>query len=445
MYGRRLLVSSLLGAAWVTPLAAQAQSPLLVDGTFEMVMTLPALPGESFRDVCTLSGTVVRCVMHKQMGAVTYDSTVAGTLRGDRLHAKAEVRVTFGGPCSFISTVDLSGTIVLAADGTLTTTWTGGPVTYSGFVGDCAGMPRSSPPSPPEQWTGVWRQLTTGAVPAVEAAPAGESPKHVVLLDKDGKRVTIDLAALQAGTLTVEGMALAKRFELKPPSGGETYTLQAWHYPGLQGGDAPMFVPMQRLDVTSIWAAESAAAWVKANPGKASLAALGLAVSIAMPYTATFQASAAGMTFLESAGIGFMTAATPAAVQTLVTSAAAGEGFWKSSGKAVRSGTIAGAESLIGTTVGAGVTGAVETGAALTRRLVGTGISEEAVKGFGAVASGMAGSVTDLGVGILHDRASEAIADSAGRTTIPDVVPPVRPTRAGGIVLPILQRPDAAR
>jgi hypothetical protein len=189
--------------------------------------------------------------------------------------------------------------------------------------------------------------------------------------------------------------------------------------------------------------AQSAASWAKANPAKASLMALTLAVSIAMPYTAAFQASAGGMTFLESAGIGFMTSATPAAVQTLVTSAISGEGFWKSTGKAAKDGGIAGVESIVSTVVGAGTTGAIETGAALTRKLVGARVSEEAVKGFGTVASGIAGSAADYSVGILHDKAADAIAQSAAKTTIPDLVPPARSTPAGGIVLPILSKPIA--
>ncbi len=450
--------AGLLGAALVAPAAAQ-QQVLLADGAFEMMSSTPDEPGEKFRDVCTIAAGQVRCTMQKQLGAAVFNSAITGVLRGNQIVSRAHVRVSFSGACSFATDVDLSGTIVLSADGTHTVTWTGGPSTNSSFAGNCAGMPTSNPPAPPSRWIGTWRQLSAAEASALAPAPPAvaqpgvpAAPDTTVLLVKDGKVIVINLEDWKAGKLTVEQMEAVKQYAMTAQSGGASYTLQTWRYGGVQRNDPPVYMPMRRLDEvmaegaydagsSALSCAQSAASWAKANPGKASLMALGLAVSLAMPYTVAFQASAGGMTFLESAGIGFMTSAAPAAVQTLVTSAASGEGFWKSTGKAALSGGIAGAESLISTTVGAGVTGAVETGAALTRKLVGTRISEEAVKGFGAVASGIAGSATDYSVGLLHDKAADAIAASASKTAIPDLVPPARFTPSGGIVLPILSKP----
>ena len=276
--------------------------------------------------------------------------------------------------------------------------------------------------------------------------------QQILLLTVDGKTVTINLAEWNGGKLSVQQMALVKQFQLAPPAGSDAakigaagYTLNVYNYPGT-GPNVPVFVApridqgAQAAASAAVEGAQAAASWVKANPGKASLAALGLAVSIAMPYTVAFQASAAGMTFFESAGIGFMTAAAPSAVSSLVTSAIAGEGFWNTTGKAVKSGVISGAESLVSTTVGAGVTGMVTGGAALTQKLVGTELSEAAVTGFGAAASGVAGTATDLGVGILHDQVAEQIANSATAANIADLVTPSGPAPTGGLVLPFHSR-----
>ena len=439
-----VVAAALLGAALVAPAAAQQQA-LLADGAFEMMSSTPDEPGEKFRDVCTVVAGQVNCTMQKQLGAAVFNSTITGVLRGNQIVSRAHVRVSFSGACSVATDVDLSGTIVLSADGTHTVTWTGGPSTNSSFAGNCAGMPTSNPPGPPSRWTGTWRQLSAAEASAL-APPPPAVPQTVIVLAPDGKAITINLDEWKGGKLTVEQMELVKQFEMKPPSGGASYTLQAFRYPGIRDGNLPVYEPMRRLDEvmaegaigagsSALSCAQSAASWAKANPAKASLMALTLAVSIAMPYTAAFQG---GMTFVESAGIGFMTSATPAAVQTLVTSAISGEGFWKSTGKAAKDGGIAGVESIVSTVVGAGTTGAIETGAALTRKLVGARISEEAVKGFGVVASGIAGSAADYSVSILHDKAADAIARSAAQTTIPDLVPPARSTPAGGIVISVL-------
>ena len=441
------LVFAVTAAIAGRPAAAQ-QAALLADGAFEMITWTADQPDEKFRDVCTVTAGQMRCTMHKQMGIATYDSVITGTLRGNQIASRGHLRIAIAAPnCSYVMDADRTGRIMLFPDGTMTSDWDGGPSTNSSISGACAStMPRNNPPGPPSHWTGNWRAL--GAAEAmVETAPP-----TIVAIAPDGKAITIDLDEWKGGKLTIEQMELVKQFQIKPPSDGAGYTLQAWRYGEAQRKDVPVYMPTRRLDEvmaegaydagsSALSCAQSAASWAKANPGKASLMALGLAVSIAMPYTVSFHASAGSMTFLESAGIGFMTSATPAAVQTLVGSAMSGEGFWKSSGRAAFAGGIAGAESLIGTTVGAGVTGAVETGAALTRKLVGARISEEAVKGFGSAASGIAGSATDYGVGILHDKAADAIAQSAAKTTIPDLVPSARSTLSGGIVLPILSKP----
>ena len=297
-----------------------------------------------------------------------------------------------------------------------------------------------------------------GSGPAPEGGrPPSQSPdpkgaQALILVTPDGKTVTINLSEWNGGKLSVQQMALVKQFQLAPPAGSDAakagtagYTLNVYNY-ATTGPNVPVYVApsldqgAQAAASAAVEGAQAAASWVKANPGKASLAALGLAVSIAMPYTVAFQASAAGMTFFESAGIGFMTAAAPSAVSSLVTSAIAGEGFWNTTGKAVKSGVISGAESLVSTTVGAGVTGMVTGGAALTQKLVGTELSEAAVTGFGAAASGVAGTATDLGVGILHDQVAEQIANSAAAASIADLVTPPGSAPTGGLVMPLLSR-----
>lgn len=275
------------------PAMAQ-QEAMLADGAFEMISWTADRPDEKFRDLCTIVGGAVRCAMQKRDGNVVFSSRISGTLRGNRIVSQAHVRVTFSGPCSFVSDVDLSGTIVLSPDGTLGNVWASGPVTYSSFIGSCTGMPTSTPPAPPSQWAGTWRQLSAAEASAL-ALPQPAAPQTVVILTPDGKAVTIKLDEWKGGPLTVQQMELAKQFEVKPPSVGAPYTLQAFRYPGVQGKDPPVFVPMQRLDDTIVEGAQGAAAWAKANPAKASLMALTLAVSIAMPYTAAFQASAGGI------------------------------------------------------------------------------------------------------------------------------------------------------
>jgi hypothetical protein len=440
-----------LPAAWAQTSAVQP-APVAA-AAFEIVTWNPQSPQIKFSETCVVAGEQVKCNGTFAVGTVNGTGMFIGKVRDNTWVGIGSSKGTESDPKCRLSYESRAGiTRVLNPDGTQTTTAVDSTVNYFSVSGACAPhMPRTSTDPGPTTTVGTWRLIALSDVPAVaENAPA-TAPQTVIVIAPDGRAITINLDDWKGGKLTVEQMELVKQFEMKPPSGGANYTLQAFRYPGLQGNNLPVYEPMRRLDdvmaegaynagTSALACAQGAASWAKANPAKASLMALSLAVSLAMPYTVAFQASAGGMTFLESAGIGFMTSATPAAVQTLVTSAASGEGFWTSSGKAVKSGGIAGVESFVSTVVGAGTTGVVETGAALTQRLVGARVSEQAVKGFGTVASGIAGSATDYGVGILHDQAADAIAQSAAKTTIPDLVPPARSTPSGGIVLPILTR-----
>lgn len=442
--------------ALTAPAAAQQAAQTVT--TIELVTWSPGSPDIKFSETCTVSGESVRCAGTFAIAAISGSGEFSGTVRGNNTWTGIALSrgTSSDASCRYSYESRANIVIELRPDGTHRTVATGGRTEYSPATGPCAPhMPKSTTEAQAVTTGGTWRILGVGEAPAGVAQPAvPATPTTTVLITSDGRTIVINLEDLKSGKLAIEGMDLARQFEIKPPSDGASYTLQAWRYGGARRNDLPVYEPMRRLDEvmaegaydagsSALSCAQSAASWAKANPGKASLMALGLAVSIAMPYTAAFQASAGGMTFLESAGIGFMTTGTPVAVQTLVTSAISGEGFWKSTGKAALYGTIAGVESLVSTTVGAGVTGAVETGAALTRKLVGARVSEEAVKGFGAVASGIAGSATDYGVGILHDQAADAIAQSAAKKKIPDQVPPARSTPSGGIVLPILAPPVA--
>ncbi len=461
MSRNRFVGALLVSALFIPALGARAQTAAaqpdpVAAAAFEIVTWNPQSPEIKFRETCVVAGEQVKCNGTFAVATVSGTGMFIGKARGNTWVGIGSSRGTDSNPqCHYSYENKVAITRVLNPDGTHTTTGVNSTVNYFSVSGACAPhMPRTSSDPGPNTTVGTWRLISLSDVPAVaENAPVA-APQTVIVIAPDGKTIAIDLSQLKAGKLTVEQMELAKQYALTPSSGGAGYTLQAWRYTGVQRNDLPVYEPMRRLDevmaegaigagTSALECAQGAASWAKANPAKASLMALSLAVSLAMPYTVAFQASAGGMTFLESAGIGFMTSAAPAAVQTLVTSAASGEGFWKSSGKAVLFGGIAGVESLVSTTVGAGVTGTVETGAALTQRLVGARISEQAVKGFGTVASGIAGSATDYGVGILHDQAADAIAQSAAKTTIPDLVPPARSTPAGGIVLPILSRTAA--
>ena len=396
--------------------AVQAQQPLLVDGSFEMIGTTPDAPGDTFRDLCTLSGVQVNCSMSKEMGAGILSTSMSGTLHGNRIVSRAEIRFRVATPgCSFTSSTSGTGTIELSPNGSFSNVWTGGPVSYSSISGPCAAtFPHSSPAGPPSKWVGTWRQLDTG-MPAVTVLPM-----ETTLVTRDGRRITVNLEDLKTGKPSVELMELKAQLAFAPPAGG-TITLPLYGYPRTGAADPPVYAGMKNLDDLAIDGAQATAAWAKANPDKAALAVLGLAINIVMPYTTAFQAAAGGMTFAEGAGIGFMTAFAPSAVSSLVTSAASGEGAWKATGKAVVRGTVSGVESLPSTVAGSAVSA------------VGQALAGESLKTTVNVLSGVASSAGDQLVSGWHDKA--AALSEAASPTIPDLATPTLAPPSGGIEL----------
>lgn len=412
---RRAILAVLLSATGLSTTAAQ--QPLLVDGTFEMIGATPDDPGAKYRDLCVLSGEQVSCSMSHDMGVGTLSTSISGTLQGNRIVSRAVIRFRASTPeCSYTSSSSATGTIELSSNGTFTTVWTGGgPISNTEISGPCApNMPRSSPPGPPSKWVGTWRQIDTG-MPAVTVLPT-----ETTLVTRDGRRITVNLDDLKAGKPGIELMELKAQLAFTPPAGG-TVTIPLYAYPRSGAADPPVYAGMKNLDDLALDGAQATAAWAKANPAKAALAMLGLAINIAMPYTTAFQAAAGGMTFAEGAGIGFMTAFAPSAVSSLVTSAASGEGAWKATGKAVLSGAVSGVESLPSTAAGSAVSA------------VGQALAGESLKTTANVLSGVASSASDQMVSEWHDKAAAAFDKPAA--TIPDLAKPTSPPSSGGIEL----------
>ena len=245
-------------------------------------------------------------------------------------------------------------------------------------------------------------------------------PMETTLVTRDGRRITVNLEDLKTGKPSVELMELKAQLAFAPPAGG-TITLPLYGYPRTGAADPPVYAGMKNLDDLAIDGAQATAAWAKANPDKAALAVLGLAINIVMPYTTAFQAAAGGMTFAEGAGIGFMTAFAPSAVSSLVTSAASGEGAWKATGKAVVRGTVSGVESLPSTVAGSAVSA------------VGQALAGESLKTTVNVLSGVASSAGDQLVSGWHDKAAALI--EAASPTIPDLATPTLAPPSGGIEL----------
>lgn len=246
-------------------------------------------------------------------------------------------------------------------------------------------------------------------------------PQPVVLLSPDGKRITIDLSQWKGGTLSVQQMALAKQFQLAPPpgsdaarAGGGAYTLSVYSYPHMGGKDLPVFVGMPSLNDIGRDSTEAAVAWAQANPGKASLLALSVAVNIAMPYTAAAQAALA---------INFMTSGTSDAVSGLVSDASKGKDFWTMSKNAGVNFVSGGLWSLPGSIVGSRVAGASAKGL------------------FDVAAAGAVNTTTDAAVNALRGKISDAGNAPPKSAAIPDLVTPARPAAEGGIVIPILSQP----
>jgi hypothetical protein len=292
---------ALLGAALSAPAAAQ-QEALLADGAFEMVTWPRDRPDEKFRDFCTIAGANVRCSMKKQEGSVIWSSSISGTLRGNQIVSRAHVRVSFSGACSFASDVDLSGTILLSPDGTLSNTWTGGPVTHSSFAGSCAGMPTSTPAAPPSHWAGTWRQLPSGtpAVTVAEAAPGvtpDASSKSSVRVD--GNKVYVTDESGKESVVTLVPVSQEPPPTFSAPGAGELGTaLQRFLAPQLWGAIPPSLPAGQRQDyvitvpqpgegiVDAMTAAgESVVNWVTNNSAQRNLFVLGVGVSMALSHS----------------------------------------------------------------------------------------------------------------------------------------------------------------
>lgn len=412
---RTTLLAVLLLTAGLSTTAAQ--QPLLVDGTFEMIGATPDAPADTFRDLCTLSGSQVSCSMSRDMGVGTISTRISGTLQGNRIVGRAEIRFRASTPeCSYTSSTSATGTIELLPNGTFTTVWTGGgPTSNTEISGPCTPhMPRSSPPGPPSKWVGTWRQLDTG-MSAVTVLPT-----ETTLVTRDGRRITVNLDDLKAGKPSVELMEVKNQLTFDPLTGGMVI-IPLYAYPRTGTADPPVYAGMKNYDDVALEGVQATAAWAKANPDKAALAVLGLAINIAMPYTTAFQATAGGMTFAEGAGIGFMTAFAPSAVSTLVTSAAKGEGAWKATGKAVLSGAVSGVESLPSTIAGSAVSA------------VGQALAGESLKTTATVLSGVASSASDQMVSDWHDKAAAAFDKST--PAIPDLARPSPPPPSGGIEL----------
>jgi hypothetical protein len=160
------LAAMLLGGS---PVVAQAQAvgaatPLIVDGSFEMIGWTADKPDEKFRDLCSATAGVVACHMQTQIPYGMLKTSIKGTLHGNQIVSQALLQVSQSVPeCTYSSETALTGTINLSPDGTFTNRWTNGPTSYTSVTGPCAAtLPRTTPPGPPSDWIGTWRQLTVG-------------------------------------------------------------------------------------------------------------------------------------------------------------------------------------------------------------------------------------------------------------------------------------------
>ena len=287
------------------------------------------------------------------------------------------------------------------------------------YLAELQNQPPSRRPAP-----GSVVALTENGKACVFKAPGVAAPQpgeQVVVLSPDGKRITINLSEWKGGTLSVQQMALVKQFQLAPPpgsdaakAGGGGYTLNVYSYPQMAGPNVPVFVGMPVLNDVARDSTEAAVSWAQANPGKASLLALSVAINIAMPYTAAAQAATA---------INFMAAGTSDAVTSLVSDAAKGKDFWTMSKNATVSFATGGLLSLPGSIVGNQVAGASAKGL------------------FDVAAAGVVNTTTDVAVAALRNKVSDGINASANATKIPDLVTPAHPAPEGGIVIPVLSQP----
>ena len=302
------LAAMLLGGA---PVVAQAQAvgaaaPLIVDGSFEMIGWTADKPDEKFRDLCSATAGVVACHMQTQIPYGVLKASIRGKLHGNQIVSRALLQVSQSVPeCTYTSETVLTGTINLSPDGTFTNRWTNGPTSYTSVTGPCAAtLPRTTPPGPPSDWIGTWRQLTVGADPAVTVAP-GAAPdaggKSSVRIEGNTIYVTDASGTVRVVTLvtptkgsppvfspsTVRGEA--KAFEKYVMT--HAFEASYGHLPPelrssfVSGMPMPSDVAGEAAQA-ALDAGESAANWVKENRAEVALVVLSTAVSVAFPLSA---------------------------------------------------------------------------------------------------------------------------------------------------------------
>lgn len=302
------VAAMLLGGA---PAAAQAQAvgaaaPLIVDGTFEMIGWTADKPDEKFQNLCSATAGVVACHMQAQIPYGVLKSSIRGTLHGNQIVSRALLQVSQSVPeCSYTSETVLTGTINLSPDGTFTNRWTNGPTSYTSVTGPCAAtLPRTTPPGPPSDWIGTWRQLTTGVMPPVAetpTAPGTSGGKSSVRIEGNTIFVTDGSGTERAVTLVTPTKASPPVFS-PPTVSGEAKAFEKYvmthmfeasygHLPPelrstfVSGMPMPSDVAGEAAQA-ALDAGESAANWVQENRAEVALVVLSTAVSVAFPLSA---------------------------------------------------------------------------------------------------------------------------------------------------------------
>ena len=341
LFARGLASVVLLGSAHFV---AQAQTlgapaPLLVDGSFEMIGWTADKPDEKFQNLCSATAGVVACRMQAQIPYGVLKSSIRGKLHGNQIVSQALLQVSQSVPeCTYTSETVLTGTINLSPDGKFTNRWTNGPTSYTSVTGPCAAtLPRTTPPGPPSDWIGTWRQLTVGTDPAVTVAP-GAAP------DAGGKslaRIEGNTIYVTDGSGTERVVALVSPTKGSPPVfspptvGGEAKAFEKYlmtnmyeasygHLPPelrstfVSGMQMPSDVAGEAAQAV-LDAGESAANWLQENRAEVGLMILSTAVSVAFPLSAFANPAVAtgGAAVLRSVVGTAMVAGTTGFVQSL--------------------------------------------------------------------------------------------------------------------------------
>jgi hypothetical protein len=404
------LAAMLLGGA---PVVAQAQAvgaaaPLIVDGSFEMIGWTADKPDEKFRDLCSATAGVVACHMQTQIPYGVLKTSIRGTLHGNQIVSRALLQVSQSVPeCTYTSETALTGTINLSPDGKFTNRWTSGPTSYTSVTGPCAAtLPRTTPPGPPSDWIGTWRQLTTGLVPLVTVTPDASGTS-------DGKslaRIEGNTIYVTDGSGTGRVVALVTTTKASPPVfnpptvSGEAKALEKYlmtnmyeasygHLPPelrstfLSGMRMPSDVAGEAAQAV-LDAGESAANWLQENRAEVGLMILSTAVSVAFPLSAFANPAVAtgGAAVLRGVVGTAMVAGTAGFVQSLFK-------------------TFLTTQSTGERVVGAIAKGAGDAVATVPSSLVGAGV-EKVAEQIIAKAAVTAGSVA---VGIATDKAMEKL------------------------------------